>query len=337
MARGGAARRIPPLRRGRTPEALNRRSRAAEDRGVVLRALALLWVCVGIVGCAHGQDGYYTMQRGDTLYSVSRQVGVPVEQIVTANGIDDVTDVPIGTRLRVPGTQGGLRPLAPAVTAAGGLSAAGGLTAVSPASRVNAVSVKSVSPASAGPRPLGGPAVPDTYRMVKGDTVYSIAARFSLDPGDLMERNDIDDPSDLPAGTVLTLGGVARRTAAAAAMALDAALLWPTDGEPQPLTGKIDGVAIRGAPGQPVRSVSSGTVTWSGPHRGFGYVVLVRNDRYVYGYLNNRQVQVEVGDRVQVGSPIGQLGVDPHDNTAQLYFVVLKDGRYVDPRSAPRA
>ena len=286
------------------------------------------------------------MQRGDTLYSVSRQVGVPVEQLVTANGIDDVTDVPTGTRLRVPGTRGGLQPLAPP---AGGLSA-GGLSAVSAAAPVSPapvsparVSSTRVSPIPVSPTPvssvsLGGPAVPATYRMAKGDTVYSIAARFGLDPGDLMERNDVDDPSDLPAGTVLTLSGVAsRRTVAGPAMTLDGALLWPTDGVPQPLTGKIDGVAIRGAPGQPVRSVSSGTVTWSGPHRGFGYVVLVRNDRYVYGYLNNRQVQVEVGDRVQVGSPIGQLGVDPHEKTAQLYFVVLKDGRYVDPRSAPRA
>lgn len=308
----------------------------------MLRALVLLSICVGAVGCAHGQDGYYTMQRGDTLYSVSRHVGVPVEQLVTANGIDDVTDVPVGTRLRVPGTAAGLRPLEPAA-----------------------------STVSAAPRPLGlsargapaaSPSTPDTYapetyRMVKGDTLYSIAARFGLDAGQLMQRNDIDDPTDLATGTVLTLEGVGRRAAGAAAVSgaaavgaaavgtsavgtavsLEGPLLWPTDGERQPLTGRIDGVAIHGDAGQPVRSVSSGTVTWSGPQRGYGYVVLVRNGSYVYGYLNNRQVQVEVGDQVQVGSQIGQLGVNPHDNTAQLYFVVVKDGRYVDPRSAPRA
>lgn len=291
------------------------------------------------------------MKRGDTLYSVSRQVGVPVERLVSANGIDDVTDVPAGTRLRVPGAYAGLQPLAPP---AGGAAAE---DAASPANPAPAGPASAVSPPAAGlasisaghslgdqalgDQALGGAAVAETYRMVKGDTVYSIAARFGLDPVDLMERNDIDDPSDLPAGTVLTLDGVASRSVASRSVAgrsavLTGAVLWPIDGVPQPLTGKIDGVAIRGAPGQPVRSVSSGTVTWSGPQRGFGYVVLVRNDRYVYGYLNNRQVQVEVGDRVQVGSPIGQLGVDPHDNTAQLYFVVLKDGRYVDPRSAPR-
>lgn len=321
----------------------------------------LLAVCVGAAGCAHGQDGYYTMKRGDTLYSVSRQFDVPVEQLVSANGIDDVTDVPTGTRLRVPGTYGGLQPLTPA----GGVAVVSVASPASPApaAPAPAAPAPAASPAPAANAPSvsagqalgsqalgsqahsvsarGGTAGADTYRMVKGDTVYSIAARFGLDPGDLMERNGIDDPSDLPAGTVLTLDGVASRPMAGRPLAgrsaaAAGALLWPTDGDPQPLTGKIDGVAIRGAAGQPVRSVSSGTVTWSGPQRGFGYVVLVRNDRYVYGYLNNRQVQVEVGDRVQVGSPIGQVGVDPHDNTAQLYFVVLKDGRYVDPSSAPR-
>lgn len=293
----------------------------------MLRALVLLSICVGAVGCAHGQDGYYTMQRGDTLYSVSRHVGVPVEQLVTANGIDDVTDVPVGTRLRVPGTAAGLRPLEPAASA------------VSAAPRPLGLSARGA--------PAASPSTPDTYRMVKGDTLYSIAARFGLDAGQLMQRNDIDDPTDLATGTVLTLKGVGRRAAGAAAVSgaaavgtavsLEGPLLWPTDGERQPLTGRIDGVAIHGDAGQPVRSVSSGTVTWSGPQRGYGYVVLVRNGSYVYGYLNNRQVQVEVGDQVQVGSQIGQLGVNPHDNTAQLYFVVVKDGRYVDPRSAPRA
>jgi murein DD-endopeptidase MepM/ murein hydrolase activator NlpD len=171
-----------------------------------------------------------------------------------------------------------------------------------------------------------------TYRVVKGDTLYSIAARFDLEVRDLLLLNDIDDPRDVAEGTVLNLEGVRPRTTGTGGPRL-----WPTDGELKPLTGKLDGIAIRGAPGQPVRSVSSGTVAWSGPRRGYGYVVLVRKDRYVYGYLNNEQVLVTVGDQVQVGSEIAQLGVNPHDNTAQLYFVVLKDGRFIDPGSAPRA
>ncbi|MDD9988838.1 MAG: M23 family metallopeptidase [Spirochaetaceae bacterium] len=254
----------------------------------MLRGLLLLSICLWAVGCAHGQERYYVMQRGDTLYSASREVGIPVQELMAANDITDARRVPAGTRLRVPGG--------------------------------DAVSQAAV------------PTMPVTYAMVRGDTLYSIANRFDLDVRELMRLNDIDDPRDLATGTVLTLQGVSDGDPG-----LEEPVLWPTEGERQRLTGKLRGVAIHGARGQAVRSVSSGTVTWSGPSRGYGYVVLVRRDSYVYAYLNNEQVLVQVGDRVQVGSEIGTLGVAPHDNTPQLYFVVTKDSRFVDPVSAPRA
>lgn len=252
----------------------------------MLRGLLLLSICLWAVGCAHGRD-HYVMQRGDTLYSASRELGVPVPELMAANDITDARRVPVGMRLRMP---------------------AG-----------DAVSQAAV------------PTMPDTYAMVRGDTLYSIANRFDLDVRELMRMNDIDDPRGLATGTVLTLQGVGDERD------LEEPVLWPTEGERQRLTGKLRGVAIHGARGQAVRSVSSGTVTWSGPSRGYGYVVLVRRDSYVYAYLNNEQVLVQVGDRVQVGSEIGTLGVAPHDNTPQLYFVVTKDSRFVDPVSAPRA
>jgi len=263
----------------------------------------LLSICVWAVGCAHGQERSYVMQRGDTLYSASRELGVPVQQLMAANDIKDARRVPVGMRLRLPGADDGPRTLA-------GLGGSG---------------------ASPGEQPAA-PSMPVTYSMVRGDTLYSIAARFGLDVGELMRINDIDDPRDLATGTVLTLKGVSGGTAD-----LEVPVLWPTDGERERLTGRLQGVAIHGARGQVVRSVSSGTVTWSGQSRGYGYVVLVRKDRYVYAYLNNEQALVKVGDRVQVGSEIGTLGVTSHDNTAQLYFVVTKDARFVDPVSAPRA
>ena len=275
----------------------------------MLRALVLLSICLGAIGCAHGQDHFYVMQPGDTAYSASRHLRVPVDQLMAVNGIDDPTNIAVGTRLRS-GSEGGLRPLAP----------------------VTAVSRSPVISIAATPPPAVATFLPGAYTMVRGDTLYSIAARFDLDVGDLLRVNDIDDPRDVAAGTVLTLKGAHPRITGSGGPRL-----WPTDGELQPLTGKLDGIAIRGDLGQPVRSVSSGTVTWSGPRRGYGHVILVRKDRYVYGYLNNEQVLVAVGDQVQVGSQIAQLGINPHDNTAQLYFVVLKDGRFIDPGSAPRA
>ena len=296
----------------------------------------LLSICVGAVGCAHGQARSYTMEPGDTLYSASRELGVPIDQLMQANGIADATRVPVGTVLRLPGPEGGLRPVSQPITRSSQPLVPNAQSVTRRSEPLIALSQPAsggTAPISQATSPISGSSMPITYTVVKGDTLYSIAARFDLDVGELMRINGIDNPRSLATGTALTIPGAGSR-----AVGLDGPLLWPTAGERQPLTGRIDGVTIRGAPGQPVRSVSTGTVTWSGPRRGYGYVVLVRNDLgYVYGYLGNEQVLVQAGDQVEIGSQIGQLGVNPHDQTAQLYFVVLKDGRYVDPGSAPRA
>jgi LysM repeat protein len=46
----------------------------------------------------------YTLQKGDTLYSLSRKYNVTVSQIMEANDIDDPTDLAIGQTITIPGT-----------------------------------------------------------------------------------------------------------------------------------------------------------------------------------------------------------------------------------------
>jgi murein DD-endopeptidase MepM/ murein hydrolase activator NlpD len=66
----------------------------------------LLVVLLGS-GCAHSPDDgvVHVLQRGETLYRISRYYGVPVQDIVRANRIADVSAIPTGARLFIPGAR----------------------------------------------------------------------------------------------------------------------------------------------------------------------------------------------------------------------------------------
>src|SRR5262249_31712388 len=45
---------------------------------------------------------FHVLKPGENLYRLSRYYGVSVDSIVRANGIRDVSDIPVGARLRIP-------------------------------------------------------------------------------------------------------------------------------------------------------------------------------------------------------------------------------------------
>lgn len=59
----------------------------------------------GLGGCAHAPRSARThvVKKGENLYRIAKRYGVSVESIKHANGIRDVTSIPVGTRLRIPG------------------------------------------------------------------------------------------------------------------------------------------------------------------------------------------------------------------------------------------
>jgi len=76
----------------------------------IRRAGVALWVAVVIaLGCASTPDApdgpaglTHILQPGENLYRLSRFYGVPVDVIVSANDIDDVTALKIGQRIWIP-------------------------------------------------------------------------------------------------------------------------------------------------------------------------------------------------------------------------------------------
>jgi len=243
---------------------------------------------------AFTQVSEYKLQKGETLYRVSKKYKVPLDILVKVNGIRDVTKLKEGTQL----------------------------------------------------------IIPEAYSIKKGETIYGIAKLYNISPDLLIAFNAISDPTKIQYGDIIYIPLLQRKTKKyieyankdnnseiiATAVKNDSNLLWPVKGEREKLHGKINGVLIKSTPGMKVLSVSSGVVIWSSPYRGYGRVVFIESGHgYIYGYLGNSETYVKVGEKVNAGTPLGKLGVNAHDNRAQLIFVVYKNGKPIDPYNAPRS
>ncbi|OQX29555.1 MAG: hypothetical protein B0D92_03095, partial [Spirochaeta sp. LUC14_002_19_P3] len=112
---------------------------------------------------------------------------------------------------------------------------------------------------------------------------------------------------------------------------------WPVAGTKQPLEGKLKGVSIMADNMSYVHAVAPGRVVWTGPYRGFGNVVLVDSNGYIYLYGGNNDLFVNVGQSVESGSRIGRLGSSIPGNEPQpMYFSVFREGVPIAPEDAPR-
>ena len=92
------------------------------------------------------------------------------------------------------------------------------------------------------------------------------------------------------------------------------------------------GIRFEAPLGRPVRAVASGRVRYAGWFRGYGrLVVLDHGDDYftVSGHLS--ELEVEVGDAVSGGAPVGRVGDTGSLVGPRLYFEIRRGGQPLDP------
>jgi LysM repeat protein len=155
----------------------------------------------------------YMVQRYDTLFSLALRFNTTVSAIVTLNGLPDANQIRVGQVLMIPG----------AAAAAGGSAeyiVQPGDTLYSIASRYG-TTVEAIRLANAivnpwliqvGQKlviPQGSPASSTssgaTYVVQRGDTLYSIAAQFSVNVWDIVAANSLSDPGTIWVGQVLVI------------------------------------------------------------------------------------------------------------------------------------
>ena len=108
---------------------------------------------------------------------------------------------------------------------------------------------------------------------------------------------------------------------------------WRTD----PITGKREfheGIDFASRPKSLVRAVAAGIVTWSDRYSGYGNMIEINHGNgYVTRYAHNKKNLVVVGDKVEKGQPIAEIGSSGRSTGTHVHFEVMHDGEYVDPKN----
>ena len=252
-------------------------------------------------------SGYYTVRRGDTLYSIALEHGVDYRDLAQWNKLEDAAKIRVGQPLRVvapeeaPQIQIGAargsgaveaRPLEPSAIAQQGQGDGGMKTAPKalrmPYSEQNLAMLSKAEPAPAA-RPAPQP----------------VAVAPRPEPPKAADR----DPD-----------------------AID--FIWPAKGKVLAAFSEPNskGVDIGGRIGDPVVAAAQGRVMYTGTGiRGYGKLIVIKHDNgFNSVYAHNREIMVKEGQQVVRGQKIAELG-DTDADAPKLHFEIRKSGKPVDP------
>ena len=279
--------------------------RIFKRRFIAVFALCLLWECLALSAFALE----HIVQKDDTLYCLSKTYGLSVDEICRINKIDNASSIKIGQPLTIP---------------------------VAAENAKTVESVKTVETVK--------------YTVQKGDTLYSIARAIGMKLADLLKLNGLSESSMIKAGQILKIPASAAAPPAspkpsatpkppAAATQRQTTIQWPVPTSSITyMNGKISGVQLTTNENESVVAINSGTVIYSGIYRGYGNVVLVKNESgYTYVYAGMGNLSLNPGKQITSSDVLGTVGVDSESGNSQLILMVYQEnGKAIDPASAPR-
>lgn len=272
---------------------------------------------------------FYTVKKGDTLYSIALDHGIEYRELAAWNGIDNPSRIRIGQQLRVASAES-----APAAAPAGAaevraIETGGPVTARALDGSSAAASPAAVppGPTSANDRmkrgPIGGklPYSEENMALLKGREAAPVAVQ-----------------SPAPVATVAPAEKPPVAAEAAAVAAGDIAWAWPAGGkiiatfDEGGAPGVTKGIDIAGKIGDPVQAAAAGKVIYVGSGlRGMGNFVVVRHSpAYLSVYAHNSRILVKEEQNVTRGQKIAELGNSDADQP-KLHFEVRHQGKPVDP------
>jgi len=184
-----------------------------------------------------------------------------------------------------------------------------------------------------------------------GQTLWEIAQTYGVSVDLLVESNGLSTGDLIRPGQRLTIPGgatdIPRRMALSrslsSAISIARGFLWPARGRvtsgfgfrQHPIFGTREmhtGIDIGAPTGSPVFAARAGRVTVAGYESGYGRLVVIdHGDGVTTWYSHLSVIAVRVGQLVQYGEPVGQIGSTGFSTGPHLLFEIRVNGRPLDP------
>ena len=295
-------------------------------------------------------DTTYKVEKGDTLYSISRKYQITVAELRAANNLSENDVIKVGQKLKIPSAD---------------ISNAAALATDNKAT-------------TSGTATLSSTRATKEYTVVKGDTMYSISKKNGMTLAEFMALNGLDSNSVIKVGQKLkiyTSGTTASTSTSSGSsssssststssssgpstgsgtadsstttpdtrtygttVTADKNTVWPVKNPTvTQVKGKVGGVQLSAQLNEPVVCIREGTVMYVGVYRGFGQVLFVQSKTgVIYTYTGLGSVSVKKGDYVVYNQQLGTAGTDPISGKPGITFMVFQNGQPIDPAKAPR-
>ncbi len=180
-----------------------------------------------------------------------------------------------------------------------------------------------------------------SHKVVKGETIYSIAKAHQASPQSIIEwpgNTFVNDetfslavgqvlivPDGVPVAEAPSRPGFERRTPDAGSVVASGNFVWPTQGTiTQGFKWYHKGVDIANSKAPDVLAADSGTVVTTGwDNTGYGNKVMIdHGNGFITLYSHLQKIYVVSGQRVARGNAIGQMGSTGRSTGTHLHFEV---------------
>lgn len=315
------------------------------------KVLAILFLIPMFAGCYAGNNGIplfnsygynYTpnsviVQKGDTLYSLSRKYEVPLRSLIEENNLSAPYTLNVGQNLRLPVRQ--------THTVAKGDTLYSiskkydvDITSLSKLNDLDAPYTLNVGQVLALPDSVSGTKKTQTAQTTPtqgGSSSYSVK-KIAATPAKNTSKTTTTSKK-----TAAVSKKIAKTTPRKIVSTYrKSKFIWPVNGSVVSNFGVVgkgrrnDGINIKTATGTNVKAADKGIVAYAGNElKGFGNLVLIKHsDGYITAYAHNDKLYVKKGQTVLRGEKIATVGSTGSVNTPQLHFEVRAGKKAVNPR-----